>query len=84
MTKVHEEYMEHALGLAVKAQGRTSPNPMVGAVLVKDGYIVGEGFTRPAGGPHAEIVALAEAGVSAQGSTLYAVSYTHLTLPTKA
>ena len=71
MTKVHEEYMEHALGLAVKAQGRTSPNPMVGAVLVKDGYIVGEGFTRPAGGPHAEIVALAEAGVSAQGSTLY-------------
>jgi diaminohydroxyphosphoribosylaminopyrimidine deaminase/5-amino-6-(5-phosphoribosylamino)uracil reductase len=71
MTKSHEEYMERALGLAVQAQGRTSPNPMVGAVLVKDGRIVGEGFTRPAGGPHAEIVALTEAGASAQGATAY-------------
>tara|TARA_Y100000590_G_scaffold103746_1_gene117905 strand:- start:179 stop:1354 length:1176 start_codon:yes stop_codon:yes gene_type:complete len=71
MTKAHEEYMEYALGLAVKAQGRTSPNPMVGAVLVKDGHIVGEGFTNPAGGPHAEIVALTEAGKSAKGSTVY-------------
>ena len=71
MSKSHEEYMERALRLAVKAQGRTSPNPMVGAVLVKDGRIVGEGFTRPAGGPHAEIVALTEAGESTKGSTAY-------------
>lgn len=52
--------------------GRTSPNPAVGAVVVRDGQIVGEGATQPAGGPHAEAVALAMAGEAARGATLYA------------
>ncbi|GAG44348.1 unnamed protein product, partial [marine sediment metagenome] len=64
-------YMERALALAAQALGRVSPNPAVGAVLVRDGQVVGEGFTRPPGGPHAEVVALAQAGEAARGSTLY-------------
>ena len=71
MSKSHEEYMERALGLAVKAQGRTSPNPLVGAVLVKDGQIVGEGFHQRAGCPHAEIEALTAAGEFARGASVY-------------
>ncbi|MBI4286868.1 MAG: bifunctional diaminohydroxyphosphoribosylaminopyrimidine deaminase/5-amino-6-(5-phosphoribosylamino)uracil reductase RibD [Chloroflexi bacterium] len=63
--------MRHALELARKAWGNTSPNPAVGAVLVKDGQIIGEGFTQPPGGAHAEVVALAQAGDRAKGSTLY-------------
>ena len=63
--------MERALDLARQAAGSTSPNPAVGAVLVKDGRIVGEGHTQPPGGPHAEVVALLEAGAAAKGSTLY-------------
>ncbi|MCA9484936.1 MAG: riboflavin biosynthesis protein RibD, partial [Nitrospina sp.] len=49
--------MQRALGLARKGEGRTSPNPPVGAVLVKNGRVVGEGFHRKAGGPHAEVAA---------------------------
>jgi len=64
-------YMERALALAAQALGRVSPNPAVGAVLVRDGQVVGEGFTRPPGGPHAEVVALEQAGEAARGSTLY-------------
>ena len=63
--------MRQALDLARQAFGSTSPNPWVGAVLVNAGRIVGQGYTRPPGGPHAEIVALEEAGGSARGSTLY-------------
>ncbi|MBD3401870.1 bifunctional diaminohydroxyphosphoribosylaminopyrimidine deaminase/5-amino-6-(5-phosphoribosylamino)uracil reductase RibD [candidate division GN15 bacterium] len=63
--------MDRALGLAAKGRGRTSPNPMVGAVLVKDGEIVGEGYHRRAGEDHAEIVALKAAGERARGATLY-------------
>ena len=63
--------MTRALELAWSAVGRTSPNPAVGAVLVRDGRIVGEGSTRPAGQAHAEVVALDQAGESARGSTLY-------------
>ena len=66
-----ERYMKRALRLAARAAGRTSPNPMVGAVLVKDGAVVGEGFHRRAGEPHAEIVALESAGEAARGATLY-------------
>ena len=63
--------MEMALSLAEKGRGWTSPNPMVGAVVVKDGKVVGQGFHRKAGGPHAEIFALEEAGDDAKGATLY-------------
>lgn len=66
-----EEYMRHALALAAYARGRTSPNPMVGAVLVRDGEIVGQGWHRQAGTPHAEIHALQQAGELAAGATLY-------------
>jgi len=64
-------YMQMALQLASRAMGRTSPNPMVGAVLVKDGEVVGRGFHARAGTPHAEIVALRDAGDRAEGATLY-------------
>lgn len=65
------EYMRRALELAATARGRTSPNPMVGAVLVRDGQIVGEGLHAYAGSDHAELVALRDAQGSAQGATLY-------------
>ncbi len=65
------DYMARALELAARARGRTSPNPMVGAVLVKDGEIVGQGFHLRAGEPHAEIFALRQAGKRARGATLY-------------
>lgn len=67
----HEEYMQMALDLAAKAKGRTSPNPMVGAVIVKDGQIVGQGYHKKAGTPHAEVHALEEAGFLAQDATMY-------------
>jgi diaminohydroxyphosphoribosylaminopyrimidine deaminase/5-amino-6-(5-phosphoribosylamino)uracil reductase len=60
-----------ACRLARKAAGRTSPNPMVGAVLVRHGRIVGAGYHRFAGGDHAEIAALKQAGAKARGATLY-------------
>ena len=66
-------WMGHALALALRAQGLTSPNPMVGAVVVRDGAIVGSGYHRRAGDAHAEVEALAEAGASARGATLYVV-----------
>jgi diaminohydroxyphosphoribosylaminopyrimidine deaminase/5-amino-6-(5-phosphoribosylamino)uracil reductase len=65
------DYMQRALALAGQALGRVSPNPAVGAVLVRDGRVVGEGFTRPPGGPHAEVVALEQAGEAARGAALY-------------
>ena len=63
--------MSRALELAHCALGATSPNPAVGAVLVKDGRVVGEGFTQPPGHAHAEIVALRAAGDQARGAVLY-------------
>jgi diaminohydroxyphosphoribosylaminopyrimidine deaminase/5-amino-6-(5-phosphoribosylamino)uracil reductase len=63
--------MREALALAARGLGRTSPNPPVGAVVVSGGRIVGRGWHRRAGAPHAEIVALAEAGKQARGATLY-------------
>lgn len=68
---MHERFMEMALELAAKAMGRTSPNPMVGAVIVKDGKVVGRGYHTRAGEPHAEVVALEEAGDDARGGTIY-------------
>ena len=66
-----QHYMECALSLARLAMGYTSPNPAVGAVVVKDGLIVGMGYTQPAGSEHAEIMALRQAGDQAQGATMY-------------
>lgn len=64
-------WMKRALLLAAKGEGSTRPNPPVGAVLIRAGRIVGEGWHRKAGGPHAEIVALHSAGKLARGATLY-------------
>lgn len=64
-------YMQMALDLATKALGHTSPNPMVGAVVVKDGRVAGTGYHAKAGTPHAEVLALAQAGEAARGATLY-------------
>jgi diaminohydroxyphosphoribosylaminopyrimidine deaminase/5-amino-6-(5-phosphoribosylamino)uracil reductase len=63
--------MRRALALAERGRGLTSPNPIVGAVVVQNSEIVGEGFHARAGGPHAEIVALEAAGARARGATLY-------------
>jgi len=68
---VDETYMKMALSLAEQGRGWTSPNPLVGAVVVKDGKVVGKGFHQAAGGPHAEVFALEEAGDDASGATLY-------------
>lgn len=64
-------YMTLALRLAAKGRGTVSPNPMVGAVVVKRGRIIGKGFHRCPGEPHAEILALRQAGTRARGATLY-------------
>ena len=65
------DYMQQALSLARLALGQVSPNPAVGAVLVKGNRIVGQGFTQPPGYDHAEVVALKQAGGEARNSTLY-------------
>ncbi|PIU56193.1 MAG: riboflavin biosynthesis protein RibD [Chloroflexi bacterium CG07_land_8_20_14_0_80_45_17] len=65
------EYIECALSLARLAMGYTSPNPAVGAVVVKEGVIVGRGYTQPAGSDHAEVIALRQAGDKAKGATMY-------------
>lgn len=64
-------YMRMALELAAWGRGLVSPNPMVGAVVVKDGRVLGKGFHKRAGGPHAEVYALAEAKGETAGATLY-------------
>ncbi|WCL52995.1 bifunctional diaminohydroxyphosphoribosylaminopyrimidine deaminase/5-amino-6-(5-phosphoribosylamino)uracil reductase RibD [Gimibacter soli] len=63
--------MGHALTLARRGMGRTFPNPSVGCVLVKDGVVIGRGYTQPGGRPHAEAEALRRAGGSARGATAY-------------
>ena len=67
----HEFWMNRALRLARRGEGLTRPNPPVGAVAVKNGKVVGEGYHRRAGGPHAEVVALSKAGKNSRGCTLY-------------
>jgi diaminohydroxyphosphoribosylaminopyrimidine deaminase / 5-amino-6-(5-phosphoribosylamino)uracil reductase len=64
-------FMRRALEVAERGRGLTSPNPMVGAVIVRDGRVVGEGAHLRAGGPHAEVEALEAAGEAARGATLY-------------
>ena len=64
-------HMRRALALAKLGWGQTAPNPMVGAVVVADGHVVGEGYHAHYGGPHAEAMALQRAGVLARGATVY-------------
>jgi diaminohydroxyphosphoribosylaminopyrimidine deaminase/5-amino-6-(5-phosphoribosylamino)uracil reductase len=71
------DYMEVALSLAKLAQGQVSPNPAVGAVIVKDDVILSMGYTQPPGGDHAEIVALKQAGSEARGATMYVTLEPH-------
>lgn len=66
-----EKYMDLALELAEKGRGYVNPNPMVGAVVIKDGEIVGKGWHKFYGGPHAEVYVLDEAGEKAEGATIY-------------
>jgi len=68
---IDEEFMKQTLRLAKKGLGSTSPNPLVGALVVKDGKIIGSGYHKKAGAPHAEIEALLRAGKKAKGATLY-------------
>ena len=63
--------LDRALELAERGRGTTHPNPVVGAVVVREGEVVGEGWHERPGGPHAEVVALEEAGERARGATLY-------------
>ncbi len=63
--------MRHALGLAMRGAGLTTPNPAVGCVIVKDNRIIARGWTQPGGRPHGEFMALDEAGAAARGATVY-------------
>ena len=65
------DYMERAICLAKLALGQVSPNPAVGAIVVKDGVIVGQGYTQPPGSAHAEVIALQQAGGQARGGVMY-------------
>lgn len=71
MSTDHTRFMERALELARRGWGRVHPNPMVGAVVVRDGVIVGEGHHEEYGGPHAEVMALRQAREAARDATLY-------------
>lgn len=64
-------WMRAALALAARGLGRVWPNPSVGCVVVRDGVLVGQGWTQPGGRPHAEVEALADAGAAARGATVY-------------
>jgi diaminohydroxyphosphoribosylaminopyrimidine deaminase/5-amino-6-(5-phosphoribosylamino)uracil reductase len=65
------EYMQRAIGLAMRGRGSVEPNPMVGCVIVRDGKVIGEGYHQKFGGPHAEANALAACGDKAEGATAY-------------
>lgn len=71
MTDDENKYMRLALREAKKGLGKTSPNPCVGAVIVKDNTVVATGYHKKAGTPHAEIHALRRAGAAARGATMY-------------
>lgn len=71
MKRDHLYYMKLAMQLALKGLGKTSPNPMVGALVVKDGKIIGRGFHEKCGFSHAEVIALNKAGKKSKGATLY-------------
>jgi diaminohydroxyphosphoribosylaminopyrimidine deaminase/5-amino-6-(5-phosphoribosylamino)uracil reductase len=66
-----ERWMAAAIALSTRGRGRTCPNPNIGCVIVRNGHMVGRGWTQPTGRPHAEAVALAQAGDAAHGATAY-------------
>lgn len=68
---IDEQFMREALALAAQARGRTSPNPMVGSVVVKGGRVIGRGYHVKAGASHGEVMAIEDAGAEAKGATLY-------------
>ena len=68
---INEKYMRMAIELAKKGVGAVNPNPMVGAVVVKNGEVIGRGYHKFFGGPHAEVYVLEEAGKEAEGATIY-------------
>ena len=68
---INEKYMRMAIELAKNSSGGVNPNPMVGAVVVKNGEVIGRGYHKFFGGPHAEVYALEEAGKEAEGATIY-------------
>lgn len=68
---INEKYMRMAIELAKKGAGAVNPNPMVGAVVVKNGEVIGRGYHKFFGGPHAEVYVLEEAGKEAEGATIY-------------
>ncbi len=70
-SSVSDPHLARALALAERGRGTTSPNPVVGCVIVRDGVVVGEGWHERASGPHAEVVALEAAGDAARGATVY-------------
>ena len=67
----HKEFMLRAIELAGRAEGKTFPNPLVGALVVKKGKIFGEGYHKKAGSAHAEIIALRKSRKNARGASLY-------------
>ncbi len=71
LTPIDDRHMGAALALSQRGRGRTTPNPNVGCVIVKDGHVVGRGWTQAGGRPHAEEMALAQAGGAARGATCY-------------
>ncbi|HEX6559166.1 MAG TPA: bifunctional diaminohydroxyphosphoribosylaminopyrimidine deaminase/5-amino-6-(5-phosphoribosylamino)uracil reductase RibD [Longimicrobiales bacterium] len=71
MSDTHARFMRSAVQLAERGWGRVQPNPMVGAVVVRDGTVIAEGWHHEYGGAHAEVDALADAGAQARGATLY-------------
>src|SRR5436309_8198161 len=71
MVDSDDHWMRRALELAERGRGFVEPNPLVGAVVVRDGQLAGEGWHQRYGGPHAEVHALAAAGDAARGATLY-------------
>lgn len=71
MTSIDQKHMKRAITLAKKGVGKTHPNPAVGCVVVKNGVVIGEGWHKKAGGPHAEINALQSAGIAARGADVY-------------
>ena len=71
MTEQHARFMRSAVELAERGWGRVHPNPLVGALAVRDGAVIAEGWHHELGGAHAEVDALAAAGDSARGATLY-------------